>query len=1194
MVEPAGNSHTIEAPHGQNWMPAVQESTVSQEGSADTLQEAAMDSENAVVGTGTLLAKLRATPQLGAAARVDLEPLRTSVQAGRQKGFAFDGSPQWFRVHSEAAASPWDQAHAQVAGQLGIAESDVLFVEPDLEQRLYFDDTDESRAGGLGVKGGCQPIPQDGSHNKAVGDGNAWHLGAKYSELGKARDDVAFSDPRTTVAHIDTGWSQHETKPKFLDEQHQRNFVDSDRRDARDPDNWVFPLDNSGHGTGTISILAGGQVSAIGQRLGGAPDARVVPLRIADSVVLWRTSSLAQAIMYASDIGCQVATLSMGGLPSRAWADAVDEAYEFGLCMVAAAGNRKLGIPRAMVWPARYERVIAVAGVMANFEPYEKLAGAMEGCFGPDSVNATAMAAFTPNIPWAQYGCPELSRLNGEGTSAATPQVAAAAALWIEKYKAVLPDDWRRVEAVRRALFTSAKKANPKLGHGILQARSALAVTPNLNLTRSGKSTHDWALFRMLTGFALQAGAVREEMFNLELAQLWLVDPDLHEILPDPAAAEPPASEIYRRVLDVVLENPDASAALKEHLRERYSQVSGGEPPAAAPTTPTDARTRAVPKYSEPPQPSTRQLKVFAKDPTLASAFTTSTVSDVTLRVPWEPVTSTPKGFRGEYLEVVDDQIEPADPASPGLDHPWLLAQDGWPPAPGNLQFHQQMVYAVASKTIEQFEVALGRPVLWAAGRKADNRDDGVYVPRLTIRPHALNMGNAYYEPAQSALLFGSFTPDASRNAAFPVYTCLSYDIVAHETTHAILDGMYSRFTEPTNVDVLAFHEAFADIVALLQGFSLTELLAYEIGHSRGDLRSETTLGKLAIELGTAARGREALRSAIGHSENGEWVASLPDPALLAATETPHERGAILVAAIFDALIAIYNSRTSDLYRMATGGTGRLPDGAIHPDLTKRLASEASKVAKQVLQMCLRALDYLPPVDVTFFDFLRALITADAEYVPDDAYDYRVAIVEAFTKRGIGPSLSDADPGGLVSLDPDAMRWPSYPLDLTDEAAVHWDKIEDVLRSYAEKSVYIRDREELFKVTRGYRVALNRQFKAASDASAPFRDAFGLTSGGIEVHTLRRAMRSRPNGRIEPELIVGLTQARQGKVGGATLIVSPTQSMHPRYLIVKPFDDKARQEATVQFRAANERDPLRSLLVAPQSNTFALLHQLGR
>jgi hypothetical protein len=88
------------------------------------------------------------------------------------------------------------------------------------------------------------------------------------------------------------------------------------------------------------------------------------------------------------------------------------------------------------------------------------------------------------------------------------------------------------------------------------------------------------------------------------------------------------------------------------------------------------------------------------------------------------------------------------------------------------------------------------------------------------------------------------------------------------------------------------------------------------------------------------------------------------DPADLQKRVTPHARGAILVAAVFDAFIAIYKERVADLLRINTGGRGVLPNGAIHPDLVRRLAGEASRAASHVLNMRIRALDYLPPVDV--------------------------------------------------------------------------------------------------------------------------------------------------------------------------------------------------------------------------------------
>src|SRR5262245_49705892 len=111
--------------------------------------------------------------------------------------------------------------------------------------------------------------------------------------------------------------------------------------------------------------------------------------------------------------------MSMGGLPSRAWAETVDAAYLGGLCLVAAAGNNTNGLPtRNLVSPARYGRVIAACGVMANHKAYADLSGftTLEGNFGPASRMKAAIAAYTPNIPWPVFGCDDAIRLNGEGT----------------------------------------------------------------------------------------------------------------------------------------------------------------------------------------------------------------------------------------------------------------------------------------------------------------------------------------------------------------------------------------------------------------------------------------------------------------------------------------------------------------------------------------------------------------------------------------------------------------------------------------------------------------------------------------------------------------------------------------------------------------------------------------------------------
>src|SRR4051794_10836339 len=406
--------------------------------------------------------------------------------------------------------------------------------------------------------------------------------------------------------------------------------------------------------------------------------------------------------------------------------------------------------------------------------------------------------------------------------------------------------------------------------------------------------------------------------------------------------------------------------------------------------------------------PERRRLRTFAFDP----MSTRLSGRYLTLDVPFEDHLQ--PGPCGDLLRVVDfdatrDQwYEPVD-----LDAGAVLAQDGLQPSEQDPRTHQQVVYAVAMSVLERCERFLGRRFRWRADQQ------------LRLVPHAFEGRNAFFDPTRRAVLFGYYRADErDPGPNLPgqvIFTCLSSDIVAHEVTHAIVHRLRPHYSEATNADVFALHEAFADLVALFQHFVHRDVVLDAVAATSGDLRENSGLLDLALEFGESSGRGGALRSAIGTPRT-------PDR-FRAATE-PHERGACLVAAVFDAYLDVYQASIADLLRIATGGSGVLPPGRLHPDLVSRVADEAVTQADRLLGMVVRAFDYLPVLDVTFGDVVRAVVTADRALFPDDAGHLRGTLVEAFRRRGIHPAR-------VTSLADAGLTWPQpgEPLTLGDDDA---------------------------------------------------------------------------------------------------------------------------------------------------------------
>jgi hypothetical protein len=201
-----------------------------------------------------------------------------------------------------------------------------------------------------------------------------------------------------------------------------------------------------------------------------------------------------------------------------------------------------------------------------------------------------------------------------------------------------------------------------------------------------------------------------------------------------------------------------------------------------------------------------------------------------------------------------------------------------------------------------------------------------------------------------------------------------------------------------------------------------------------------------------------------------------------------------------------------------------------------RLADEAGKSARHVLQMCIRALDYMPPVDFTFGEYLRAVITADFDLVRNDDRGYRAAVIDAFRKRGIYPQ-------SVRSLAEESLRWqgPPIPFEFADDPLNLFRNLR-CLRPDGK-----RTREQLFEEMRNDRRDLHQALFTHFTGFGPL---LGLNFGGgerdgsywysnpyrrqgesrpkVEVHAVRPLSRIGPDGQHLNQLVVIIQQTRRG------------------------------------------------------------------
>jgi len=296
----------------------------------------------------------------------------------------------------------------------------------------------------------------------------------------------------------------------------------------------------------------------------------------------------------------------------------------------------------------------------------------------------------------------------------------------------------------------------------------------------------------------------------------------------------------------------------------------------------------------------------------------------------------------------------------------------------GTPQEAQINAWATAVDTLDFFQQpqVLGREIPWAFEGS-----------RLRILPHAFYEANAFYNRQTRALHFGYFHGKDRRL----VKTALSHDVVSHETSHAILDGLRPFYLNSVVPDTRAFHEFIGDLGAMLSLFRYREMLAHMTTSSRQDASFLDIISDLAPQVGEGLYG-DADRSFLRSADNKLTYRDLR------GEEEVHKRSQVMSGFAFDLFKAIFEVERER--RRKLHGSGR------SPEVFRVLMTTARVIGR----MLLRPLDLLPPGGIDFKEYAAVVLHLDLEDHPDDKFGYRLAMEAAMRKRGIYPDASTNGP----------------------------------------------------------------------------------------------------------------------------------------------------------------------------------------
>ncbi len=230
----------------------------------------------------------------------------------------------------------------------------------------------------------------------------------------------------------------------------------------------------------------------------------------------------------------------------------------------------------------------------------------------------------------------------------------------------------------------------------------------------------------------------------------------------------------------------------------------------------------------------------------------------------------------------------------------------------------------------------------------------------LRVYPLAGEQANAYYSRQNKALLFYYFRhPNTNKF----VYTSRSFDVIAHEAGHAILDSLRPKYTESRIPQTMALHESFGDITAIFGLLEQLDMCEAIIVQSKGNLHEKSFFASFAEEFGDGLGRAYGLRNADVNKTIDE------------VTNEVHDLSRVFTGAIYDIITDVYEL-TRDLEKYDP-------------------AESLYRVGKHFIAVIVLAFLRAPEYNAEFLDIVDAMVDVE----PED--EYKSLIISHFEKRKI-------------------------------------------------------------------------------------------------------------------------------------------------------------------------------------------------